>query len=122
MLYHHSDGDPSGIGKDIKRFIAEKYAGFDIWEADRIATDIVRGRIRTLRSIWTFSGDRKEEAVPDINYDVTSCVHGDEEYIYVIDCEERTLKCYDRHLSDASVEETCVPERECEIPDDRNDK
>ena len=72
-VYHHCDGYPEGIGKDIKEYLAGKKQ----WYADDIVNDLVKGKVAN-----------------DGSYEITSCQHGDEQYAYLIDCATRELKCY----------------------------
>ena len=101
ILYHHHDGYPSGVGSDLKRYIAEEVSTWTFWNPEAIATDLVRGIIKD------------SDGEPDLSYEVAICEHGDCEYGYVIDCDAKTLKCYEL---DAGVqpwrEENIVP-----IPD-----
>lgn len=99
-LYHHSDGYPEGIGADIVEFLRNRNDGYDtdkpIWEAERIATDMVRGEVLTSKSC-----SKPDKVHRDMGYDVAICQHGDCEYGYLIDCDERKVTCYeiypDRH-------------------------
>lgn len=93
-LYHHSDGYPSGVGSDLKQFLAKRndakrYCSDEvIWDAERIATDLVRGAI--IHKHW-----QTGEPYRDMGYDVAICQHGDCAYGYEIDCDSLTLKCYE---------------------------
>ncbi len=81
-LYHHSDGYPEGVGKDLKKYLDEVVSGWADWYSENIATDLVRGAIKDC------------EGEPDMGYKVAICEHGDCEYGYVIDCDAQTLTCY----------------------------
>ena len=75
-IYHHCDGYPEGVGSDLKHYLSslKHYE----WIANDIATALIKG-----------------SAVKDDNgYELTSCQHGDEEYAYLIDCDNKTLTCY----------------------------
>ena len=74
-LYHHSDGYPSGVGHDLKKYLSG-LNDWD-WQAEEIATDIVKGKVAN-----------------DNSYEVANCQHGDEEYAYLIDCNKKSIKCY----------------------------
>ena len=65
-IYHHSDGYPAGIGSDILEF-----------------NDLVKGKCGMVG------------CKPDNGYKLTSCQHGDEKYAYLIDCDLKTLTCYE---------------------------
>lgn len=75
-VYHHCDGYPDGVGTDLKHYLNTlKYN----WYAEDIANALIKG-----------------SAVEDDNgYQLTSCQHGDEEYAYLIDCDNKTLTCYE---------------------------
>lgn len=85
-VYHHSDGYPDGIGSDLKKYIKNiKY-----WSCDEIATDLVKGKkCGKTHNIWADT-----YTVGDDGYEVTTGQHGDEEYGYHIDCDNKTLTCY----------------------------
>ena len=71
-LYHHSDGYPEGVGKELEGILSdEKY-----W---------------TLPSIFT-------RLTKDPQYEPTGGIHGDEEYGYLIDCIDRKLVGYSIYL------------------------
>lgn len=94
-LYHHSDGYPDGIGSDIVEFLRGRNDGYDdepMWEAERIATDMVRGEVLTM-GYDIKSGQHYVKR--DMGYDVAICQHGDCVYGYLIDCDERKVTCYD---------------------------
>lgn len=93
-LYNHCDGYPSELGMTLKRYLNS----LDIWEADMIAYQLTKG-----------------DAIEDdfFHWHIitpTTCLHGDEAYIYVIDIEKKTLVCYE-HGIDEPFEECCIPKR-----------
>lgn len=96
LIYHHCDGYPEGVGAELKTFLSRHKGGWD-------AEDIARGLV-TMKDEWN-----------SFPYEPAICLHGDEEYVYVIDCVKNTLTCY-RHRWDESYEQCCIPERICEIP------
>ena len=98
LLYHHSDGYPEGVGAELKQFLDQKDNWFG-WDAERIASGLA-----TMKNKWGI-----------YPYECAICLHGDEEYVYVIDCDKETLTCYS-HRWDESFEQCCIPERICEIP------
>lgn len=73
VLYHHHDGYPQGIGQDLKEYLT----GFRYWYGSTIANGLIK---RT----------------DCVNYEISFGVHDDIEYLYVIDCNKKTLKCYER--------------------------
>lgn len=77
-LYHHSDGYPDGVGKDLKRYLRDVVSKWSWWMPEDIATNLVRG-----------------ELDGDTGYEVAICEHADCEYGYLIDCDNETLTCYE---------------------------
>ena len=111
-LYHHSDGYPEGIGADIVEFLRNRNDGYDtdnpIWEAERIATDMVRGEVLSSKSC-----SKPKDVHRDMGYDVAICQHGDCVYGYLIDCDERKVTCYDIEPGQEDWTDDCI----VEIPD-----
>lgn len=75
-VYHHCDGYPSGVGMELKETLEknnffDKDKQFSIGETTCIICDI------------------------DSQYELDEGFHGDEEYYYVVDCDKRTLTCYE---------------------------
>lgn len=87
-IYHHWDGYPEGVGADLKHYLKEvgffdaKIKGYPYFNAYLIANDLIKGKCGII------------DGKPDMGYELTSCQHGDEEYAYLIDCDNKTLKCY----------------------------
>ena len=79
-VYHHSDGYPEGVGVDLKNYLD----GLKNWIPDRIANHLVKNGLPNLYN----------SNVIDKSYEVTISQHGDEEYGYLIDCDNKQLKCY----------------------------
>lgn len=71
MLYHHHDGYPQGVGYDLWSRLS-KYTGN--WDIDEIVNHLIKD--------------------PEDEYEYTAFNHTDIEYLYVINCSSRTLKCY----------------------------
>lgn len=91
-LYHHWDGSPSGVGRELERFLQGRNDddapdGTPTWDADRIAEELVNSPSGYVRS--------------DNN-------HGDVEYGYVIDCGHRKLTCYDLEFGQRSIDNANV--------------
>ena len=82
ILYHHHDGYPSGVGSDLKKYLADNASNCGWWNPESIATDLVRGAIVD------------SEGLPDFGYKCAIAQHGDCDYGYLIDCDAKTLKCY----------------------------
>lgn len=78
MLYHHHDGYPSGVGMDLKTFLDKK----EYWSAYDISNKLIKG-------IHSEMYERLDEG-----YYITSSMHGDVNYLYLIDCDNKQLKCY----------------------------
>ena len=72
ILYHHHDGYPQGVGFDLHCRL-EQF--LDNWHADDIANSLVK--------------DLEDE------YEITTDIHGDIEYLYVIECEQKELRCFE---------------------------
>lgn len=70
-IYHHCDGYPGGVGSELLHILKE-YSDQD-WNPFDICQSILNY---------------------DNSYQVSDGVHGDEDYLYIIDCDMRTLKCY----------------------------
>lgn len=81
MLYHHYDGYPSGVGMDLKRFLQSKER-MQYWYATDIANQLIKGMHSEMY-------DKVDE-----HYEITNGLHGDAEYLYLIDCDSKTLTCY----------------------------
>lgn len=95
-LYHHCDGYPDGVGSELKTFVKE-YNG--CWDPYFVATTIIKGAYHSL----------------DETYELTPCIHGDEEYLYVIDCDEKTITGYELGW-DESYEDCIKRNKTVEIP------
>ena len=86
-VYHHCDGYPEGVGKELERV----YRNCDLIDATEA---------------------KKRLLEYDNEYEDTDCIHSDEEYIYVVDTDERKIECYsvtDKYFMNASesvIEET----------------
>lgn len=95
QLYHHCDGYPNGIGKDLKSVLHQICLYPDYGARDLIQNNL---------------------GLNDKAYMPTTCIHGDEEYVYVIDTRDKTIKCF-QHYLDETFEECFKAEREIPIPD-----
>lgn len=72
MLYHHHDGYPEGVGKDLKNRFETTESKYS-WDIDTIVNDLIK--------------DNQDE------YEYTAYDHSDIEYLYTIDCNKKTIKC-----------------------------
>lgn len=95
MLYRHCDGGPGDLGKAIQRYLGR----LKLWSADKIVSKLT-GALK----YW----DRKDLVH---RIEETDCLHGDENYVYVIDVTGGSMKCY-AHYLDESFEKCCIPIRE----------
>ena len=91
-LYHHWDGSPSGVGKELERFLSGRNDGDDsngmpTWDGECIADELVNNRQ---------------------GYEKSDGNQGDVEYGYVIDCAKRTLICYDLDYGRRSIDNANV--------------
>lgn len=94
MLYCHRDGRPGDLGKAIQRYLNR----LKLWSADKIVSKLTGGL-----KYW----DRKDLVH---RIEETDCLHGDEDYVYIINTESKTLQCYE-HWLDESFEDCCKPIR-----------
>ena len=67
-LYHHHDGYPEGVGADLVNRLKDHFTGATV-------EDIANKLVKDL----------------DDEYEITTCLHGDIEYLYVIDEEDKSL-------------------------------
>ena len=74
FFYHHYDGYPSGVGIDILTYLEERNQDYDF---DKMVIDINSGFVGA-----------------DPTYEPSEDIHGDENYVYLIDCNSKELKCY----------------------------
>ena len=70
-IYHHCDGYPEGVGQELTDFASN----CKVWESVKIFAEMLNEY--------------------DDAYRYTSDVHGDEEYIYLVDIPTKTIICYD---------------------------
>ena len=93
-VYHHHDGYPEGVGKDLKSYLNNlKWR----WYPDDIVNDLVKGII-------------------DDGYEITSCMHGDEEYLYFIDCDAPQLVGYEITNCYCTYDDIMQDKNKVEIP------
>ena len=74
-LYHHHDGYPSGVGFDLLKRSEKWKNGNYPWDIDTIVNSLIK--------------DDKDE------YEYTAYNHSDIEYMYIINCNKKTIKCYE---------------------------
>jgi len=100
MLYHHYDGYPEGVGKQLDLLMqAGAFGNFPCSEG--IANKLVKWNFKfdELKKNLEKKGVNPNELVcDDDGYDVTCGLHGDIEYIYIIKLaygEFASLECYE---------------------------
>ena len=69
-LYHHHDGYPDGVGQTLVEYLKTK-CGFSYWDLEEIVNELIK--------------------LENDEYEYTTCIHGDEEYFYLIDCYKKEL-------------------------------
>ena len=87
-LYHHHDGYPMGVGTELRDYLQRKWGEpwRKFWYGTSIANHLVKGHINYPMA---------QEPHEDDEYEVTYGLHGDVEYVYVINCRARTIRCYE---------------------------
>ena len=100
MLYHHHDGYPEGVGKQLDLLMqAGAFGNFPCPEG--IANKLIKWNFKfdVLKKNLENKGiDPSELTCEDDGYDVTCCLHGDIEYMYIIKLaygEFASLECYE---------------------------
>ena len=76
-LYHHWDGYPSWLGKQLMEFLIKNGNGANEWGNDSIclANELIKDK-------------------EDDGYELTNGQHGDIDYLYKIDTGEKTIRAY----------------------------
>lgn len=106
VLYHHHDGYPEGVGADLKLMVKKNYLDnkyqsmYPFYVANRLV--------------------KNKYGMNDENYEITTGLHGDIEYVYEIDCKIKTVTCYGRSEGDAwdkPIKDYRKGWMICEIPD-----
>lgn len=84
QLYHHHDGYCSGLGKDLSEYMTEIEAMPDEEKKKILKTPVSLAK-------WFAADERNDE----FEYEGTNVrLHGDIEYLYVIDLTDETITCY----------------------------
>lgn len=71
-LYHHHDGYPEGVGSDLAHFVADRNIPYFYGGAYGFANRLLKG----INSPFYEKVDNE--------YELTSALHGDIEYVYVV--------------------------------------
>lgn len=100
-LYHHHDGYPMGVGTERQDFLQRKWGDpwRKYWYGTSIANDLVKGHINYPLA---------KEPHEDDEYEVTTGLHGDVEYVYVINCRARTIRCYAITWDEEDHKDFCI--------------
>lgn len=97
-FYRHSDGYPECTGEDLKEFV-------ELYKSRKIREDISQSAgWLIIRGHWEYKVENKALGpIPNDNdrfnswkvgaYEPTTALHGDIEYVYIIDLEAKTLTC-----------------------------
>jgi hypothetical protein len=75
-LYHHCDGYPEGVGNDLQNYL-KQYAKDESADIETVVNELIKNK-------------------QDAGYEFTTCIHGDEEFFYDINCDTLNLTCCDR--------------------------
>ena len=81
FIYRHCDGYPGGAGEDLKDFIDENKDNLENWSVNDFGAEL-----------QNYGCGYEFENVG---------VHGDEDYVYFVDLNNKVLECY-RSKGDAS--------------------
>lgn len=77
ILYHHHDCYPEGVGLDLLRKVYPKLKDTKYYnDVEDIANALIKDK-------------------EDDEYELTTCIHGDIEYLYEIDTDNKTIKCFE---------------------------
>jgi len=80
-LYHHHDGYPEGVGADLKSYIERIKENDWSVDAERFANVLIKN-------------ESERTGFNDNEFEITMRLHGDIEYLYEVDCQTMTLKCW----------------------------
>lgn len=95
QLYHHHDGYCSGVGKDLSEYMAE----IDVMP-DEEKKKVLKNPVSLAK--WLSHDDRNDE----YEYEGTSVnLHGDIEYLYVIDLTDKSITCYSTWDWDGEIDD-----------------
>lgn len=94
ILYRHMDGTPEYTGVSVKQ------------ECEDIKQ----------RYGYLFGEDVANALVKSPEYSVASSIHGDIEYLYIVDCEKETVNAYRVPAWDMTLEEIAIQKHRVKIP------
>ena len=85
FIYRHCDGYPSGAGEDLKAFINENKDNLENWSVNDFGAEL-----------QNYGYGYEFENIG---------VHGDEDYVYFVDLDNKVLECY-KSKDDASPDKS----------------
>lgn len=92
-VYHHYDGNPFGVGKDLLKMVNDFKEKRNWWFAEEIANYLIKGKL------YSEMYECKDE-----KYKITNGWHEDDEYEYVIDVDNMRIRCieigWDKEFND----------------------
>ena len=80
-LYHHHDGYPSGVGVDLLKKFYKRFKDGNYIYMEDVVNELIKDK-------------------NDDEYEYTTGLHGDIEYVYEIDTSARTIKGYEYNYND----------------------
>lgn len=92
-LYHHHDGYPEFVGALLQDFLKIRTSNpwVGSWDYLGIANTLVKYGIKyNTRNHEGYISERTDD-----EYEITDGLHGDVEFVYIINCKARTLRCYE---------------------------
>ena len=95
------DGDPSGIGMDLKRVLDNQKD----WDVKDISRHLLQ------------SPQINQEFLSRDRLFLTENIHGPEDYVYIIDTQTNTLDCFEHEMYE-TIEECCIESRRQDISED----
>lgn len=98
-LYRHCDGYPSDLGVSLKRFLENQ----KVWDIEFIADSLIKEGLP-----YHDRDGLRHRISPAV------CMCGLENYVYIVDCDNKKLTCY-KHELDESYKKCCIPKRICQI-------
>ena len=107
QLYHHYDGYPEGVGADLNAYIS------DILKSSN--ADILNSPSELANYLCSIEDDTYENEGHEI------FLHGDIEYLYVIDLSNKTLSCYAFHTWLFSLVQSLFGEDTKKMEESRNE-
>ena len=85
LLYHHHDGYPEGVGKDLLNYMQKTCDEHRGVCAESVARELVKN-------------ETSRTGLNDNGYVPAICIHYDIEYLYEIDTDRCTLRCWSVRL------------------------